>query len=169
LSTLLLFVGMVLGLVLIPFGLPGTIIIFASVLIYAVATDFLGGVGVVLVVILGLLTLISETADNWLTALGARQYGASRAAMWLSLLGGLTGAILIGGPLAFVLGPFGPIAGGFAGAFLVVVLYEYSQGKEPRAALRAGWGTFVGRLAGIVLKVVIAVTMIVTVAIAVLF
>src|SRR5262245_52293444 len=105
---LLLFVGMLLGLVIVPFGLPGTIVILVSVLIYAVATNFAADVGVVFFVGLCILTAIAETADNWLTALGARRYGASSVSVWLSFLGGLAGAILIGGLLAFMLGPFGP-------------------------------------------------------------
>jgi uncharacterized protein YqgC (DUF456 family) len=88
--------------------------------------------------------------------------------MWLALVGGVAGAIMIGGPLAFVLGPLGPVAGGFAGAFLAAFFYERSQGKDRRDALRAGWGTLLGRMAGIVLKFVIAVAMIVAVAASIL-
>lgn len=159
---------MVLGLVIIPFGLPGTVVILISVFIYAFATGFSAGVSGFLFALLCILTLVAETADNWLAALGARHYGASTGAVWLSFLGGLGGAILIGGPLAFLLGPFGPVVGGFAGAFLVVFLYERAHQKNTREALQAGWGTLVGRMAGIVLKVVIAVAMIVAVAAAIL-
>jgi uncharacterized protein len=167
-ASLLLFAGMILGLLIIPFGLPGTLVILASVSIYALATHFSAGVGIVFLGMLCVLTLISETADNWLTAVGARRFGASGGSVWLSFLGGLAGAIVLGAPLAFVLGPFGPVGGGFAGAFLAVFLYEYAQRKDPRQALRAGWGTLVGRLAGIALKLVIAVGMIVAVALSVL-
>jgi uncharacterized protein len=167
LGNFLLIAGMLLGLAIIPFGLPGTLVILAVVLIYAVATHFAAGIGVAFFVMLCVLTFISETADNWLTALGARRFGASRASMWLSFVGGLAGAIVLGGPLALVLGPLGPVGGGFAGAFLAVFLYEYSQRKDTRQALRAGWGTLVGRLAGMVLKVVIAIGMIVAVAVSV--
>jgi uncharacterized protein len=160
----LLLIGMIVGLVIIPFGLPGTIVILGSVLIYAVLTDFNAGVGVWFFVLLCILTAVSETADNWLTAVGARRYGASTGSMWLSLLGGLFGAIMIGGTLAIFLGPLAPIVGGFVGAFLVVFLYERSHGKDTREALRAGWGTFLGRAAGIVLKFVIAVLMVIAVA-----
>jgi uncharacterized protein len=165
---ILLFAGMLLGLAIIPFGLPGAIVILVSVLIYALATDFSADVGVGLFVTLCILTAVAETADNWLTALGARRYGATSVSVWLSFVGGLAGAILIGGPLAFALGPFGPIGGGFAGAFFIVFAYERIQGKTTREALRAGWGTFVGRMAGLVLKFVIAVAMIIAVAVKIL-
>ena len=160
---------MLFGLAIIPFGFPGTFIILLSIFIYALRTDFSAGVGIPFFVFLCILTLIAETADNWLTAVGARRYGASRSSMWLSLLGGLAGAVILGGPMAFILGPIGPVAGGFAGAFGIVVGYEFYRNRNLNEALRAGWGTLLGRMAGIVLKVVISVAMIIAVAWAVVF
>jgi uncharacterized protein YqgC (DUF456 family) len=160
---------MLVGLISIPFGLPGVFIILGSVFVYAYATDFSGEVGVAFLIALAILTVAAETADNWLTAIGAKRYGASSRSTWLSLLGGLLGAIFIGGPAAFLLGPLGPIAGGFIGAFAIVVAYEMYLGKSREEARRAGWGSFLGRMAGIVLKVVMAVAIIIAVALAVLF
>ena len=166
---LLLFLGMLFGLALIPFGFPGTFIILLSIFIYALLTDFHAAVGVPFLIFLGVLTLIAETADNWLTAVGARRYGASTASVWLSFLGCILGAVVIGGPLAIVLGPLGPVAGGFAGAFGVVVANEFYRHGNLNEALRAGWGTFLGRMAGIVLKLVISIAMIIAVAWAIVF
>ena len=168
LGYVLLFAGMLLGLSIIPLGFPGTIVILICTLIYAVLTHFAAGVGVGFFIVLCVLTVISETADNWLTAVGTRHYGGSTSSMWLSFFGGLGGAILIGGPLALMLGPLGPVAGGFAGAFLLVYLNEYSKRRDTRHALRAAWGTFVGRMAGILLKLVIGVAMIIAVAVSIL-
>jgi len=169
LASFLLFLGMLAELATIPFGLPGTGIILLCILAYALLTEFSAGVSVPFFVILCVLTVVAETADNWLTAVGARHYGASTASMWLSFLGGLVGAVMIGGPLAFLFGPLGPLAGGFIGAFAVVVGYELYLGKNMRAALKAGWGTFLGRMAGIVLKLVIAIAMITAVVLAIAF
>lgn len=160
---------MLFGLATIPFGFPGTFIILLSVFIYALLTDFSAAIGVPFFIFLGVLTLIAETADNWLTAVGARRYGASTGSMWLSFLGGLLGAVLIGGPMAIIFGPLGPVAGGFAGAFGIVVVYEFYRHHNWNAALRAGWGTFLGRMAGIVLKLVISVAMIIAVVWAIVF
>jgi uncharacterized protein YqgC (DUF456 family) len=162
----LLFAGMIGGLVSIPFGLPGTIIILAATFIYALATHFAAGIGLPFFVFLCVLTLIAETADNWLSAIGARRYGASTASIWLSFIGGIAGAILIGGPVSIVLGPLGPIAGGFIGAFAVVVAHEFYLRQDLGEALRAGWGMLLGRMAGMVLKVVVSVAMILAVAVA---
>ena len=160
----LLFVGMTFGLVSIAFGLPGTIIILACIFVYAQSTHFHAAVGIPFFVFLCVLTVIAETADNWLAAVGARHYGASTGSIWLSFFGGLAGAIIIGGPLAIVFGPLGPVVGAFVGAFLFVIAYEFYSGKKGSEALRAGWGTFLGRVAGMVLKLVISVAMIIAVA-----
>jgi len=158
---------MILGLVSIPFGFPGTLIILGSVLIYGLLTHFAVGVGVPFFIFLCLLTLAAETADHWLSAIGAKRYGASTRSMWLSFIGGFVGAIMIGGPLAVFFGPLGPVAGGFIGAFAIVVVHELYLRKNFAEALRAGWGTFLGRMAGTILKFVIAIAIVVAVVVAI--
>ncbi len=112
-----------------------------------------------MILVLGLLTILGETADNWLMAAGAKRFGASTTAAWLSLLGGFLGALILGPFLAVVLSVVGPVAGAFLGAFIAVVLYEHRQKQNWREALRAGWGTLLGRVAGIALKMVVGVGM----------
>jgi uncharacterized protein len=165
---LLLCLGMMAGLAIIPFGLPGIGVIFGSALLYALATQFNSGLSLNLILVLGVLTILGETADNWLMAAGAKRFGASTAAVWLSLLGGFLGAVILGPLLAIALNVIGPVAGAFLGAFAAVVLYEQRQKQNWRAALRAGWGTLLGRVAGIALKIVIGVGMAATIAWAVL-
>jgi|SRR5579883_2188983 len=165
LTRILLFAGMIFGLISIPLGLPGTVIILGVVFFYALVTHFAAGIGVWFFIVLCILTLIAETADHWLSAIGARRYGASGRSIWLSFIGGLAGAIAIGGPLSVVFGPLGPIIGGFAGAFAIVVIHELYMGRNLPESLQAGWGTLVGRMAGMVLKVVISAAMIISVAV----
>ena len=76
-ANLLLFIGVALGLVIIPFGLPGIGVIFGSALLYALATQF-RPISLNLILVLGVLTILGETADNWLMAAGAKRFGASR-------------------------------------------------------------------------------------------
>src|SRR5687767_3691096 len=85
------------GLITIPFGIPGTFIILAGIFVLGFVTDFSGAVGPWFVAIRSALTLVAETADSWLTMLGARRFGASKGSMWLSFLGRLAGALIIGG------------------------------------------------------------------------
>ena len=93
---LVLFIGMAAGLAIIPFGLPGIGVIFGSALLYALLTQFSNGISLNLILVLGALTLFGETADNWLMAAGAKRFGASTTAAWLSLLGGFLGALILG-------------------------------------------------------------------------
>jgi uncharacterized protein YqgC (DUF456 family) len=88
--------------------------------------------------------------------------------MWLSFVGGIVGAIAIGGPLAVVFGPLGPVVGGLLGAFAIVVAHEMYLHGNFMDAVRAGWGTFLGRMAGMVLKFVISIAMVMAVAAAIL-
>ena len=162
---LLAFALLIGGVLSIPFGVPGTVIIFAGIFLLAFNSGFASPFNLWFLAAMGFLTLIAETADNWLTMFGARKYGASRGSMWLSMVGGIVGAIFIGAPLAVVFGPLGPIVGGFAGAFLLVVAYEYRRLGVLKEALRAGWGAFIGRMAGILLKIIIAVAMVAVVVI----
>ena len=165
----LLFLGMGAGLMMIPFGLPGVGFILLTIGIFSVATHFSNAVSFNLFIVFCFLTVLAETADNWLMALGARKYGASRAAVWLSFVGGLLGSVLLGPLLAFVIGVLGPFVGAFAGAFLIVFLYEYRGRKQAKEALRAGWGTVLGRTAGIILKMAIGVGIVLTVLLKIIF
>jgi uncharacterized protein YqgC (DUF456 family) len=157
-ANFLLLIGMAVGLVIIPFGLPGIGVIFGSALLYALATQF-SSISLNLILVLGVLTILGETADNWLMAAGAKHFGATNTAAWLSLLGGFLGAVILGPFLAVPLNVLGPVAGAFLGAFIAVVLYENREKHNWREALRAGWGTLLGRLAGIVVKMVLGVGM----------
>ena len=56
--------------------------------------------------------------------------------------------------------------GAFVGAFLIVVVYEMYLHGNFNAAVRAGCGTFLGQMAGMVLKFVLSIAMIVAVALA---
>jgi len=158
-AKLLLLLGIVSGLAIIPFGLPGIGVVFGSAMLYALATQFHSGISLGFILFLGALTILGETADNWLMAAGARHFGASTTAAWLSLIGGLLGALILGPFLAIGLNIFGPIVGAFVGAFIAVVLHERSLKRNWPEALRAGWGTLLGRMAGIALKMVVGVGM----------
>jgi len=157
-ANLLLFIGVAVGLVIIPFGLPGIGVIFGTALLYSLTTQF-STITFSLILVLGVLTILGETADNWLMAAGAKRFGASTTAAWLSLFGGFLGALIFGPFLAVPLNVLGPVVGAFLGAFIAVVLYEHHKKQNWGEALRAGWGTLLGRLAGIALKMVVGVGM----------
>lgn len=126
--------------------LPGTPLILAGALIYAIATDFeVLGTGHLL--ILTALTLIAHGLDYVAGALGAKKYGGSRFAVVGAILGAIFGFVILG-PLGVVLGP---ILGAIAG--------EMMRSSNWSASLRTGFGTVVGMVLGTAAKLSIATIM----------
>lgn len=142
LAALLVIVGL-LGVVL-P-ALPGLPLVFAGMLVAAWAGGF-EEIGVVTLVVLGLLTLVSFLVDFWATAHGARRVGASRKALIGAVLGTFAGLF------------FAPI-GLFIGPFVGALIGELMHGRELRAAARVGFGTWLGIVLAIVLKLGLAFAM----------
>jgi len=150
----LLLLSLAAGFILIPLGLPGTFLIVAAALLYGVATGF---AEITLGTVLALLAaaLLAEGAEALAGILGAKRYGSGNWAVAASMAGGVLGAVL-GAPVLFGLGA---IPGALAGAFAAAVLVEKAGGRTMGEALRSGWGTFIGRLAGTVVKGAVAVAM----------
>lgn len=144
-ATVLVIVG-VLGTVL-PV-LPGTLLVFAGLLLASWADQFTR-VGWVGLTIIGALALLAVAADLIASALGAKRVGASPQALVGATAGGVVG-LLFGIP-GIILGPF-------AGAVIGELL---ARGRLAQAG-RVGVGTWLGLLAAAVLKVVIAFLMIAT-------
>ena len=142
LAALLVIVGL-LGVVL-P-ALPGLPLVFAGMLVAAWAGGF-EEIGVFTLVVLGLLTLVSFLVDFWATAHGAKRVGASRKALIGAVLGTFAGLF------------FAPI-GLFIGPFVGALVGELLHGRELGAAARVGFGTWLGIVLAIVLKLGLAFAM----------
>ena len=128
--------------------MPGTTIILGAAVIHRMALGADRSLGWTAIVCLVLLTLVSYAIDAAAGYVGARKFGASK---W-GLIGATIGALL--GLFFGLLGLFvGPIIGAIAG--------EIIAGKQMVKAGRAGWGTFVGALAGTIAKLFIGLIMIV--------
>ncbi|MBN2365112.1 MAG: DUF456 domain-containing protein [Calditrichaeota bacterium] len=127
--------------------LPGIPLIYLAFFIYGFATDWTH-FGANFMLLWGAVTLLMVLLDYYAGAIGARKYGASAAGVWGSILGGIVGIIFLGF-LGILLGPF---IGAFAGELL--------SGKTHRHAFRAGWGTFVGFIAGSLFKIMVGCIMI---------
>jgi uncharacterized protein YqgC (DUF456 family) len=126
-------------------ALPGLPLVFAGMLLAAWTGGF-EQVGVVMLVVLGLLTLVSLAVDFWATALGAKRVGASGKAVLGAVIGTFAGLFF---------GPVGLFAGPFAGALAGELLH----GRDVGQAARVGFGTWLGIVFGIVLKLALAFTM----------
>jgi len=111
--------------------IPGTILIFAGALLYALVDRF-QAVGWPTLVVLGLLTAVATTADIWASSVGARIGGASVWSVIIGFLAGLAGFVILN------------LVGAIIGAVLGVLLTEIVRLGDWRQALKAGSGWLVG-------------------------
>jgi uncharacterized protein len=102
-----------------------------------------------------LVTLLDYIVPVW----GTRKFGGSKAGVWGSTIGLIVG-ILILPMLGIVLGPFGLI-GILAGPFFGALIGELIHGQESEKALVAAIGSFIGFLAGTMMK--LATSIVITV------
>ena len=127
--------------------LPGTTVILAAAVLHhlllppeqTISWWTIGG--------LALLTVVSYVIDFVSGTVGAKWYGATR---W-GAIGGLVGAVV---------GLFFGIIGIFVGPLLGVLVGELLGGKGLLPAGKSTWGTLIGTTAGIILRLVIAIIMV---------
>jgi uncharacterized protein len=128
--------------------LPGTTIILAAAVIHRLMLGPEKSVGWRTIGILFLLTLVTYAIDFLSGYFGAKYFGATKWGMFGALIGALVG-LFFGFVGLFV----GPVIGAITGEFIA--------GKELVDAGRAGWGSLLGSLAGMLGKLAIALVMIV--------
>jgi uncharacterized protein YqgC (DUF456 family) len=126
---------------------PGTAIILAAAVIHRVVLGPEKSVGWWCLGLLLFLTLVSYSFDFASGYFGAKYFGATK---W-GTFGAVTGAVV---------GLFFGIIGLFVGPVIGAVAGEFIAGKRMIAAGKAGWGTLLGNLAGIIGKLMIALAMI---------
>ena len=94
--------------------------------------------------IAAVVTVVVTVIDYTLPAWGTRKWGGSRAGTIGALAGVLAGLFFL---------PVGIIVGPFAGA----VVGELIAGRDKDAALRSGFGSFVGFLTGVAMKTTVCI------------
>lgn len=127
-------------------ALPGTVLIFAGLLLAAWADGFTR-VGVWPLILIGLIGAASYTVDFVAAAMGAQHIGASRRAVIGAALG-----TLLGLPLGLPGIIFGPLVGAIAG--------ELSVHRDVKRAGRVGMAAWIGFLIGSVVKIALAFSMV---------
>jgi uncharacterized protein len=151
-TVILLVMVLLLGLIMIPFGLPGTWIIAGAALGYSLLVP--GSISIFTVVIIAVLAVIGEIIEFTLTAKYTKKYGGSRRAGWGAIIGGMVGAV-IGVPVPIV----GPVIGAFAGAFVGAFAFEMTSGRGGEHSTRVATGALIGRAVAAATKVGIGVAM----------
>lgn len=126
--------------------LPGTVLVLAGVVLGAWIDDF-ARVGVGTVWLVGALAVLAWLVEWAASLLGAQRAGASR----LALLGAAIGTVL-GLALGLIGVLFMPLLGAAVGEFLAR--------RDQQRALKVGLATWLGLLAGMLAKVVLAFTMV---------
>jgi uncharacterized protein len=94
-------------------------------------------------VVLGLLTLLVLVLDYMIPVWGAKLFGATKYGIWGSIIGMLVGIFLT---------PIGMIGGLLLGA----ILGDMVAGKMPLEAMKSGAGTFLGTVAGMLVKLILS-------------
>ena len=147
LAVLILVACDIVGLVLVPLGLPGLWVMVLGVLGYGWLTEF-RSIGVATIVLVLGLAFLGEIIESWVGFRFARRYGGSRRAGWGALVGGIVGAV-VGVPVPSV----GSVIGAFLGSFAGAALLEYSYSRRAGVAVGAGWGAMLGRAAAAAVKI----------------
>ena len=150
LALLLLTCGLLVGLVLVPLGLPGLWIMLGSVLAYWMAVPD-GSVGLITLLVASALVVVAEVLEFTISGRYARKYGGSRRAGWGAMLGGV---------VAVVGSRVGAFAGAFAGAFVVGLGVGGAAGGEP---VQVATGALIGRVVAAATKVAFGVAIVVLV------
>ena len=132
--------------VFLPF-LPGHLLIFIAAIGHWWMLGDDAGVEWWTLVVLGLLLILSQVAEYLSGAMGTRWFGGSRWGAAGALVGGIVGIFFV---------PWGLILGPLIGSFGLEWL---GAKKEVKPATVSGVGSVVGTLAGLMIKLVIAVVM----------
>jgi len=127
--------------------LPGTTIILAGAVIHRMMLGPEKSIGWPTIGVLVLFTLATYALDFLGSYFGAKYFGATK---W-GTFGAIVGALI---------GLFFGVIGLFVGPVIGAIVGEFFAGKRMIAAGKAGWGSLLGNLAGMIGKLVIALAMI---------
>ncbi|MEE9155873.1 MAG: DUF456 domain-containing protein [Gemmatimonadota bacterium] len=152
LPLILLIVAFLVGLVLVPFGLPGLWLMVLALIGYAALTGF-ERVSVLTLVVVVLIAVAGEVLEAFVGFGMAKKFGGSSRAGWGALVGGLIGAVL-GTPVPVL----GNLVGAFLGAFIGAAAFEATRQGEVGKSLVAGWGAVLGKAAASAIKVALGLT-----------
>ena len=122
-------------------GVPGPPIAYIGLLIQVFKTE--NPFTTKFLIIWALIMVGVSLLDYVVPVIGTKKFGGSKRGIWGSVIGLFVGI--------FFFPPIGLIIGPFLGAFIG----ELTGGKETQSALKAGFGSFIGFITGVALKLVV--------------
>ncbi len=147
--------AIVAGLLLDVVGLFGNWIILGATAIVWAASGF-DYFGPWTLVFMTALAVLGEVLEVVVAGVGARRFGGSKGSMIAALIGCLVGAV-VGTPWFPIVGT---LIGACVGAFAAATLYEYlQQDKALHAALWTGLGAAIGKVGGLLAKLLCGLAM----------
>lgn len=148
---LIMFIGIYLSL----FGLPGTVIIFIDVLVYAMLTGF-SRLGLKIILFLLVFSIIAEVIDFLLGMAGVLRPIPSKNTFWISAIGAIAGSFILT-PLLWGLGTFG---GFFLGCFTGILIAEFIRQSKLQTPFKASNLAIFAMMGGKMVKGFISLAMI---------
>jgi len=124
--------------------IPGPPLSFTGLLVLELASNVNRDLNFYL--LWGGITVAVTVLDYVVPVWGTKQFGGSKKGVWGSTIGLIVGLFFL---------PFGIIIGPFVGA----LLGEYADGKKSGPAFKAAFGSFLGFLAGTLLKLIASCVM----------
>ena len=96
-------------------------------------------------IVWGIVVVIVQILDYYVPVWGTKRFGGGKKGIWGSIIGVIAGI--------FIFPPWGIIICPFVGA----VIGELLDKKEINAAIKAGFGAFLGFVAGTLMKLIVAI------------
>ncbi len=146
----------VLGVVMVPLGLPGTWLIVVGAVLYSIFFSFDGGTSsawVVDLILIGM-AIFGEIVEFFVGTLGSKPFKVSNGAIVCAFIGGIVGAI-IGVPVFLI----GSLLGLFLGAFLGAFIWELATLGSVGRALTNALAVLATKIVATFLKTTLAIVM----------